>query len=462
MSYRLSVDSFDSTFAVKADGSGLKNNQGKRFKLFPYNTRSENPTSIDLIIGRYISRLEKKSSKKVEIDDLIEKLKLETTIEPGREELFQQVIKQVFFDKDGRIRPISLKMIAHIPCDDPGTCRIADYLVDVLGDESVLHSILNRASVRLDEQSSVLEKYVASMLESTSVPQDPETHYYRITNAVQRKFESDFEFILGARNRTRDHLAQLLEFYYFTYTAQTIMLLNRFMSGDRERCIPLFFSLNWEKTSLNRPCYTQGWRILQDALNKILAHAVVLEILNQTEEECGQVDYIRLNEYISSSQIEDHRIAEEISVLTDRYRNAISDCEEMTALKKPEVSEGETAAEVSFLFESVKTQFEIVRNAPYNRYSAKFKEFCTSKFLKPRGRSGLILNLSEETLILLTKLSIKDQDKMRLNDVFTEFEARGVFLDYISKEHVMRYYEKLNLIEKKSDSGDAQYVKRIL
>ena len=71
MSYRLSVDSFDSTFAVKADGSGLKNNQGKRFKLFPYNTRSENPTSIDLIIGRYISRLEKKSSKKVEIDDLI-------------------------------------------------------------------------------------------------------------------------------------------------------------------------------------------------------------------------------------------------------------------------------------------------------------------------------------------------------------------------------------------------------
>ena len=31
-----------------------------------------------------------------------------------------------------------------------------------------------------------------------------------------------------------------------------------------------------------------------------------------------------------------------------------------------------------------------------------------------------------------------------------------------TKSEVMRYYEKLNLIEKKSDSGDAQYVKRIL
>jgi DNA phosphorothioation-dependent restriction protein DptG len=51
---------------------------------------------------------------------------------------------------------------------------------------------------------------------------------------------------------------------------------------------------------------------------------------------------------------------------------------------------------------------------------------------------------------------------MRLNDVFAEFEARSVFLDNISKEQVMHYYEKLNLIEKKSDSGDEQYVKRIL
>ena len=51
---------------------------------------------------------------------------------------------------------------------------------------------------------------------------------------------------------------------------------------------------------------------------------------------------------------------------------------------------------------------------------------------------------------------------MRLVDVFNEFEARGIFLDDISKDQVAEYYEKLNLIEKKSDSGDAKYVKRIL
>ena len=74
----------------------------------------------------------------------------------------------------------------------------------------------------------------------------------------------------------------------------------------------------------------------------------------------------------------------------------------------------------------------------------------------------MMLNLSEETLIFITKLCIKNQEQMRLKDVFKAFERRGIFLDDISKEQATDYYEKLNLIEKKSDSGDAKYVKRIL
>ena len=51
---------------------------------------------------------------------------------------------------------------------------------------------------------------------------------------------------------------------------------------------------------------------------------------------------------------------------------------------------------------------------------------------------------------------------MSLNEVFHQFELRGVFLDQPSKDEVVKFYTKLNLIDKKSDSGDAQYVKRIL
>ena len=134
----------------------------------------------------------------------------------------------------------------------------------------------------------------------------------------------------------------------------------------------------------------------------------------------------------------------------------------MKELQRQEIDTNETAAEIRFLFDSVRTQFENTsRNRPYSSYADKFEEY-SKKYLKHRGRSGMMLNITEETLIFLTKVCIKDSEKMRLNDVFAEFEARGVFLDHFSKEQVMHYYEKLNLIEKKSDSGDAQYVKRIL
>lgn len=123
---------------------------------------------------------------------------------------------------------------------------------------------------------------------------------------------------------------------------------------------------------------------------------------------------------------------------------------------------GKTASSLRYLFDSIRTQFENTgRVRAYGSYANKFESYC-KKYLKSRGRSGLMLNLTEEDLIFITKLCIKNQEQMRLKDVFKAFEKRGIFLDDISQEHATEYYEKLNLIEKKSDSGDAKYVKRIL
>ena len=464
MSYKLSVESFDNTFAVKENGTKLTHFSGKNFKLFPFiaNNNSAIIDNLNNIVGRYISKIEAMSPEKISMEELTERLENDTSIEPGKYEIFQQVVRHMFFDKDGKIRPINLRMIAHIPCEESSACKIADYLVDVLGDKCVLKSIIEQAFAKNEEQSNVLEKLVISKLKEEHIFQTKESPYQRITTAVQQKFESDFEYVLGMRNRTRDYLIPLLEFYYFTYTAQAIMQLDRFMDGERDSCYPLYFCLDWEKTSLNRRCYREGWNVLQPAMSRIFAHAIVLEILNQTEEYCGAVDYIRLNEFVQTSENEDHRIAQEIKVLTERYRKAINDCPEMRDLERRSGEKYETSEEVRFLFDSVKTQFEnTFRNRPYSSYADKFEKY-SRKFLKHRGRSGMMLNLTEETLIFLTKVCIKNHEKMRLNNVFTEFEARGVFLDNTSKEQVMHYYEKLNLIEKKSDSGDAQYVKRIL
>lgn len=466
MIYTSSVDSFNNTFAVRENGTKLTHFSGKRFKLFPFiaNNNSEPVRDLNELVGRYLSQIDGKEPIPISAEELINKLKQDndTEIELGRENIFEQVVRHMFFDKEGKIRPINLRMLAQTPCVESSECKLADYLVDVLGDAGILKQYITNASEKVDAQSNALERFAASKLETKPSSRKPGNEYQRITTAVQRKFEADFEYILGARNRTRDYLIPLLEFYYFTYTAQTILQLNRFLEGDRGSCIPLYFCLEWEKTSQNRRCFSEGWNALQDALKCIFAHAITLEILNQTEDGTEPIDYIKLQELVNTSPGEDHRIAGQIKILTDCYRKAISDCPEMAKLIRKDSPETETAAEVRFLFESVKLQFENTdRNRPYSSYAEKFQEY-SRKYLKRRGRSGMMLNLTEESLIFLTKICIKDQEKMRLNDVFSEFESRGVFLDNHSKVEVMHYYEKLNLIEKKSDSGDAQYVKRIL
>ena len=88
--------------------------------------------------------------------------------------------------------------------------------------------------------------------------------------------------------------------------------------------------------------------------------------------------------------------------------------------------------------------------------------FVQKNFAKRRGQLGYNLNITEDDIILMTKICINNNEKLKLNKLFEEFELRGLFFDRDSKMKIVQLYEKLNLLEKKSDSGDAQYVKSVL
>lgn len=465
MSYTVSTDAFRSTFALSSDGRKLTHHSGKRFKLFPFNTTQQSTSpaveSLNQMIGYYLSLIEGIEPQAIAMDALIDSIKAETEIEPGSEELFQKAISQLFFE-NGQLRALNLKMREYTACDEQAAKRIAEYLVDVLGDREHLQNQVKYAMQALAQRSNVLESLVISKLDTKPGKPLSGLHYVRVTTVLKTVFEKDFEYVLASEVRTRDYLLPLLEFYYFTYTAQVCLQLDRLCDGDPTVNRPLYFSLEWEKTSQSRRCYSEGWQLLEHALGKMFAHVITLEILNQVEGN-EQFDYVKLAQMAARSQEEDERIGEQIHQLSMMYRNAITDCAEMSSLVPKRSPNGRTVSEIRFLFDSVRVQFEMTdRRKPYVTYAEKFERFCKQKYLKSRGRSGSMLNISEETLVFLTQICVKEQELMRLKDVFLEFERRGVFLDQNSKEQVAQYFEKLNLIEKKSDSGDAKYVKRIL
>ena len=464
MEYKLSIEQLRSGKMFDSNGK-FYHNSGYTFKLFPFVTARNDSMSVlelESLVGTFLCIVEDKTPKSINASALIDELMKETEIQAGQEELFREIIRKLFFQDNGMFRPLNLQFLEHIPYSRTSEYRVAEYLVDVLGNKTILKNLLENAKQQERANSNVLETYVLSKLEcNENKANNSEIPYFRVVDSLKQTFEEDFAFILENAQRAREYLVALLELYYFSYTAQTCLQLNRFMSGERNKNIPLYFCLEWEKTSQSRLCYREGWQKLQRAIEKIFAHVIVLELLNQTEEGSDTFDYIKIAENITD-EITDGLISEKIDAVTNCYRESITDCQAMSKLQKRESGEGATAASIKYLFECVRTQFEnSIRNSAYRSYAKKFELYC-NKFLKNRGRSGAMLNISEETLIFVTRLSIKHQEKLRLIDVFKEFEKRGIFLDDISKEQVAQYYEKLNLIEKKSDSGDAKYVKQIL
>lgn len=460
MTYKPSKEQFLNSKMFDSNGRFF-HKVANRFKLFPYVTQPSTVNDLDSIVGGYLCRIEGIKPSEKEASELFDELKKEITIDLGHEETFYEIIRQLYYNDDGSIRPINIEFIKQIQCKENAQLKMIDYLVDVLGNREELKVALKEARDQYSRTNNVLEALVLSKFEYEPVNEESTIPYFRITESLHKVYEEDFKYVLGNTQLSRDHLTDLMSFYYFSYSAQTCLQLNRMLDGDRYDITPLYFSVEWEKTSQSRLCYTEGWQKLQRSIRRIFAHAVVLELLNQTEEGSPIVDYIELNNIIKSHPDLESDIAEEIKAISDEYRSNINDCSEMTNLQKEESPEGRVATEVNYLFNSVRVQFENVRTGPYTKYSNKLEEYC-NLFLKPRGRIGMLLNLSEEMLIFLTRLCIKDNEQMRLKEVFEEFEKRGVFLDNYSKDQVTDYYERLNLIEKKSDSGDAKYVKRIL
>ena len=469
MSFTLDKELMRKTFSMGDEGDSFTHKQAQRIKLFPYigNNNVTIVKSLSVVAAEWLRLIREQNNVCETSEKTLKKITDRVDVAPGLREEFAQIIKTLYWDENGNIRPNSIESMCYIPCNDPSELRTAQYLCSVLGNHCTLKMLINNAVQTAAIQGNVLEKTVLDALKADSQTNVSREVYYTIHMAPHKTFADDLKYVLENSSRTKDYLVELLEFYYFFYTAQTSLCLQAFEYGDRHKVFPLYFSLDWEKTNKARECYTSGWQMLQRAVQGLFCHAITLEILNQNPTE-DRYDYIALKEYIEQNNCE-AEIAAEIKDLCDMYRKAIkhgaqsSERIALDAIVKHEEEHGPAFAEVRYLFDSIRVQFENSQRGRVNSaYNKNFEDFCKDKYLKYRGQSGLMLNLTEEHIIFLTKLAIKHEEQISLNEVFRQFELRGVFLDQPSKNELITFYTKLNLIDKKSDSGDAQYVKRIL
>lgn len=466
--YSFDEELFKKNFNVKDDKPEntyrLNHTTDKCFKLFPYKATPKTASPIVSNMGECISEFFRNvleiTSEPVEYNQLCEKLKENIDIEDDDVEMFNDIISSLFF-KNGDFYAYNIGLYPYQTIvDNKSSERIAEFLYCVLGlnntDKENIKAAVEKYSF------NVLERMVVDSIDTqNNEPKLKPEKYYPIINSIQEQFKADFAFMLSSSMTSVEDLANILSFYYFYYVSQTCLTLDQFGNGIRDKVQPLYFALDWEKVSKNRKCCEEGWAKLQNNISQMFSHAITLEIINQNKST-DMLDYIDFKSAAESSEENDVKISGVIKRVEHVYVSYIGDCSKIKNLSD-ETGANQTDAAIRHLFKCINTQFaETERKRASQFYSEKFSEFCKVRFIKNRKKSGLTLNLTERDIIFLTKLAIQHDDKIRLNDLYKEYEKRGVYLDSTSKGLLREFFTKLNLIDKKSDSGDAQYVKRIL
>lgn len=464
MIYDIDMELFKKTFELKETIDPKKSNlihaTNVKFNMLPFVPNEKNIVLYFYgVIGAFVRLINKKtlSEQLISIESLSEKVFKYVECKKENKYKLLNIIEELYFTKDKKLVLFDLKAMNYIPATKTEE-KVAQFLYDILYSNILDNEVVTSFS---SQNPNVFDRLVYKALPELKEANVQNKQYLNLVPYVKNTFIEDLKYLVLNPSIMKDDLTRLLNLYYFFYISQLIIKLDNFFEADKNKIEEIFFTTDWEKLSKSRLGYEYGWKKLQGKLSNIFSHAVLLEMLNQTNLDT-KFDYLGLKEFMNESNLEvEESLNNNIKKVIETYKEYVKDFN--FELINNTSNEDTVFNNIFYLFRCIKGQFEQTkRDRANSAYSNWFITYCKENFLKNRHSLSYTLNLTEENILFLTKICIKESEKIKLKDLFIEFEKRGIFTDNKTKEEVTNFYERLNLIEKKSDSGDAQYVKRIL
>lgn len=455
--YKIDFNKIETTFKFKE--TSLIHSQGNQFKLLPYTANEKTLVSNFCgVVGAFSRDICNKQLKNQmdfyeilnDVTDRIGEFEGETS-----KEVFKDIIKTLFINKESLV-DFDIKTINYITSTNSDE-KIAQFLYSIFFDEELKDLVKEHYDRRVE---NILYKLVLESLPELNDQNSTFDKYKCYLPFIRELFINDFKFLIENEELYKNSLKRFLEYYYMFYVSQLAMKLSKFEKADLTKPETIYYTLSWERTSSNRTAYKFGWEILKNKVNSLFSHAITLEFLNHHGLD-EQLQYAEL--YNLFNELDENEISMEIETIFEEYIKRIKD-KDWNEFKESGKDSGNKAFNIIYkLFDAIEYQFnKSSRSRANEAYRNWFVKFVYENFSKRRGALGYNLNFTEEDIILLTKICINNNSKLKLSFLFDEFEKRGAFFDRDSKIKIVQLYEKLNLLEKKSDSGDAQYVRSFL
>lgn len=433
----------------------LKHTINKRTAFLPFQTRNPErakfKNGFSPVLGELFRNIEGVKTTTIDKEKLIRDICDSVMVDEVDRPHLERIVSSYLYQA-GSLRVFHPNIYKYIPLTDSkeadGEKEIAQYIYDSLIGE-------NNTNISdfftLKNSEHVLSRLIIDHLPKLE-NKEVKRKYSPTLPYIRDVFLEDLNLLLSNREFFMNHISLFFAYYYFFSITQMTLKLNQFENMDPNEPTPVYYNLDWEKTNRNRKAVTHGFKLITTNARRLLSHVNTLEHLNfifNTENK----NYIELKEiYFNLNSSEQMDILDNIFTWTHEYTEIV--------LGNTEEIDKKTSLEDAMKQLQLQLNKGLSLETMY-RYALAINEIGKLYFLKTRGSLGNTLNVTQDFLILLTAISVK-KEKISLKQLFIEFEKRGVFFDRYSQEEIIELFNKLNLIEKKSDSGDAQYVKPIL
>lgn len=264
-------------------------------------------------------------------------------------------------------------------------------------------------------------------------------------------FQKDMAFLGSHPQYLLQELTRTLQLYAFAYSAQLAMNLERWTQGVPSPQ-PLYFILDTERASGERTKIQHyGYKLFATKARLLFPVLSALEILQHDGQKrpMWQV-YQDVCAY-----------PEPQNVLNQLGSYVLEFAEDRKQDPPPLPSSIKEAFEA--LVSTATNQFKDPKSGPgeINKdYCRELESQLGANFIQSRGRAGRVLVLAQDQVLLLTNLVIGKVEKLRLHELLAGFRLRGFDLDGQSQQALVQFYERMGIVERRSDSGDAIYVRK--
>ena len=367
---------------------------------------------------------------------------------------------------DGALTIINPSFLKFIPLSigtpkskkyEHGQKTLAEYLSSMLRPKDLLINMLSK-------QTNLFNDIIINSLNTTDGQVATDNEYVSLP-FIRESFGEDLKWLLEREDSVVVKYIHVFLHFYLCYSiSQTIAYLDpRNYANAISGPIKMYYILSSEHSSESRDAVVNGWNkyVNKEAEEKLFGRIQALDIINgMLGGNIGFYNdvYNELQKTEFSEEIKNK--LEEVLAAYQRDKRVQLKSRENAKFQFPD----EINTEVNSYGDFIEKLAILCTTLQSKEYESKMKirinNIMKIRLLSTR-RGREVLNLDDEMLFFLMAM-ISKGERMKLEDLYSGFSNYGILFDFETKNAIESYLMKLNLLERKSDSGEAQYVTIIL